>query len=168
MWGEGNRFEDIFESITVRGSSALPAREGNYYDASRAHDDDLQSAWVDGAKGNGVGEYLQFTTRVTPRRHPADAAITGLIIFNGYRKTPRSWRDNNRIRRLQMSVDGKPYGVITLADSYAYQKVDVGTIKLPPHAKTLALRFTIQSVYPGAKYQDTALTELGFVGGGIY
>jgi hypothetical protein len=168
MWGEGDSFEDIFDSITVRSSSALPAKEGNYYDASRAHDHGLHSAWVEGAKGDGVGEYLEYTTRVTPGQHPADAAITGLIVFNGYRKTRQSWRDNNRIRRLRMSVNGKPYGIITLADSYTQQQVQVGSVKLPPHSKTLVMRFTIESVYPGAKYRDTALTELEFFGNGIY
>ena len=67
-----------------------------------------------------------------------------------------------------MSVNGKPYGVITLVDSYAYQKVKLDPIKLPLPAKTLMLRFTIESVYHGAKYHDTALTELEFQGTGIY
>ena len=89
MWGDGDSFEDIFESVTVRGSSALPAKEGSYYDASRAHGLSLQSAWVEGVKGDGVGEYPEYTTRVTPGPHPADAAITGLVVFNGYRKRAR-------------------------------------------------------------------------------
>ncbi|MES2465158.1 MAG: hypothetical protein V4671_31715 [Armatimonadota bacterium] len=168
MWGEGDSFEDIFESVTVRGSSALPAREGSYYDASRAHDYSLQSAWIEGKNGSGIGEYLEYTLRVTPGQHPSDAAITGLIVFNGYRKSPEIWRKNNRIRRLRVSVSGRPYGVVTLADSYAYQRVKLSDIKLPPHSKTLTLRFTIESIYPGTTYSDTALTELEFVGTGIY
>ena len=168
MWGDGDSFEDIFESVTVRGSSALPTREGSYYDASRAHDLSLQSAWVEGAKGDGIGEYLEYTVRVTPGLHPPDAAITHLIVFNGYRKTHDLWRKNNRIRRLRLSIDGKPYGIVTLADSYSEQEVKVGAIKLPPHTKTLHLRFTIESAYPGTHYRDTALTELEFGGTGIY
>lgn len=168
MWGDGDSFKDIFESITVRGSSALPAREGNYYNASRAHDLSLQSAWVEGAQGDGIGEYLEYTARVTTDHHPDDAAITHLIVFNGYRKTRDLWRKNNRIRRLHLSIDGKPYGIVTLADSYSQQELKLGTIKLPPHTKTLRLRFTIESVYPGTQYRDTALTELEFGGTGIY
>ena len=167
-WAEGDSFEDIFESITVRGSSALPPSEGNYYDASRAHDYKLDSAWIEGAKGDGIGEYAEYTLRVTTDKHPDDAAVMALVVFNGYRKNRDLWQKNNRIKRLRLSVNGKPYGVITLADSYAYQRVKVGSIKLPPHNKTLVLRFTIESVYPGTKYKDTALTELAFEGTGIY
>ena len=168
MWGEGDSFEDIFESVTVRGSSALPASEGSYYDASHAHDLNLDSAWVEGAKGDGIGEYLEYTVRVTSGPHPADAAITNLIVFNGYRKSRDLWRKNNRVRRLRVTMNGRPYGVVTLADAYSEQNVRLHDIKLPPHAKTLRLRFTVESVYPGTTYHDTALSELEFSGTGIY
>jgi hypothetical protein len=167
-WAEGDSFEDIFESVTVRGSSALPASEGKYYDASRVHDYNLDTAWIEGAKGDGIGEYVEYTLRVTTDKHPDDAAVMGLMVFNGYRKNRDLWQKNNRIKRLRLSVNGKSYGVVTLADSYAYQRVKIGSIKLPPHTQTLVLRFTIESVYPGTKYNDTALTELEFEGTGIY
>lgn len=168
QWGEGDSFEDIFDSIAVRASSALPPSGINHYAAKCAHDLDLKTAWVEGVPGDGIGEYLEFTLKPTPPvSSSVDRAILRLTVFNGYRKTRALWRQNGRIHRLAMSVNGKPYGVIDLADEYRYQSVAVGHIPLPARG-SIVLRFTILSVYQGTKGHDTALTELEFHGTGIY
>jgi len=167
-WGEGDGFEDIFDAVVVRASSSLKSSGGNDYGAKCAHDDDLKTAWVEGSPGDGIGEYLEYILTPHPDEGRTDRAVMGLTVFNGYRKSPALWKENGRIHRLRLDVNGKPYGVITLADTYRYQTVDIGRIALPPHGK-IVLRFTILSVYPGTKYHDTALTELEFSNGlGIY
>ncbi|MBC8139365.1 MAG: hypothetical protein H8F28_26105 [Fibrella sp.] len=165
-WGVGDSFEDIFEYEEVSASSSLKPSGINRYDAEMAHDNNLKTAWVEGVRGDGVGSWLEY--RLTPiQSEGTDRAITGLTIFNGYRKTQAAWKENGRIKRLRIEVDGKPYGTILLADTPRYQSVNIGRIPLVRNKKVL-LRFVILSVYPGTKHRDTALTELGFEGTGIY
>ena len=125
------------------------------YGAAQAHDFNLNTAWVEGVEGDGVGESLEYTIVA----ESGDLRVTGLIMFNGYRKSKELWQDNSRAKRLKMYVDGKPYGVINLKDAFNYQTVNVGDVKLKPKKKT-TLRFEIMEVYKGRKYSDTAITEI--------
>lgn len=167
MWGEGDSFDDIWSEQIARASSTLPPQNGTRYDARNLCDGSLSTAWVEGAPGDGIGEWFELRLRVAEGPHE-DAAIQGMTVFNGYRKSRALWRENGRIRRLRLDVNGKPYGTITLADAYEHQKVDLGRIPLPPHDEVTVLRFTIQAVYPGTKGHDTALSEIAFHGTGIY
>lgn len=166
-WGMGDSFEDIFETMSIRGSSSLRPNGINRYDSENVKDRNLATAWVEGAKGNGIGEYIEYT--LTPQKNIGanDRAIMNILVFNGYRKTRTTWKENGRIKRMRLSVNGKPYGTILLADTYRYQTVDLGRIPLPRTGRVV-LRFTIASVYPGTKYSDTAMSELEFGGTGIY
>lgn len=165
-WGEGDSFEDIFEREEMTASSCLKANGINRYDAPMVHDYDLKTAWVEGNRGDGIGAWVEY--RLTPIQSDAsDRAILSLTVFNGYRKTQTAWQENGRVKRLRLAVNGKPYGTILLADTPRYQEVNIGRIPLVGQ-KPVLLRFTIQSVYPGTKHHDTALTEIGFGGTGIY
>lgn len=165
-WGEGDSFEDIFEREEVTASSFLKPNGINRYDGAMAHDLNLKTAWVEGDRGDGIGAWVEYRLTPTKSENP-DRAIMSLTVFNGYRKTQTAWKENGRIKRLRLTVDGKPYGTILLADTPRYQDVNIGRIPLVRDTPVI-LRFTILSVYPGTKHHDTALTELGFGGTGIY
>ncbi|HZH90838.1 MAG TPA: hypothetical protein VEX70_09525 [Pyrinomonadaceae bacterium] len=146
-------------SVTERASSSLPSRARLKYGGAQAHDNEVGTAWVEGSKGYGVGEFLEYViTTAQP-----DLRVTGLSILNGYRKSKESWRDNSRVKRLKLYVNGKPHGVIELKDSYNYQEVKIGNVKLTPNGKTI-LRFEIMEVYKGRKYSDTAITAINLDG----
>ena len=149
---------------SVRASSRLAPSGGARYDAKQGHDFNLQTAWVEGAKGNGVGEYLEYTYDFTEKSQ-ASLAVNHITVFNGYRKSRHLWKANGRVKAFALSVNGKPRGVIRLADAYNYQTVELPPIPLANGKKTV-LRFTIRDVYPGEKYQDTAVTDLTFDGTG--
>lgn len=151
-------------SPTVRASSSLKSADGTKYSGEQGQDLDLGTAWVEGAKGSGIGEYLEYTIDMNEMEN-SPLVLTELIVFNGYRKSRDLWEKNGRVKTMAMSVNGKPYGTVSLADAYKYQRVKIGSIPLLGKKKTI-IRFTIQSVYPGTKYDDTALTELEFDGTG--
>jgi hypothetical protein len=145
-------------SHTEGASSNLPRRDRLRYDAGRAHDRDLNTAWVEGGEGDGVGEFLEYTIDTSKHQGDSLLKVTGLRIYNGYRKSKELWQDNSRVKRLKMYVNGKPYAIISLKDAYNCQTVELGTVELKPE-KTM-LKFEIMEVYKGRKYSDTAITEI--------
>ena len=115
-------------------------------------------------EGNGVGEYLQYTFKGNCSR------ITKVKILNGYVKSESTWRNNGRVKRLLMYYNHKPYAVLNLEDSRSLQIFDVGVLGFyesfieTGEPETWTLSFEILEVYPGEKYQDTAISDLYFDG----
>lgn len=145
------------EVLPPQASSALSER----YPGSQAHDFSIISAWVEGVDGNGEGEYLLYSFPGTCPR------ITSVLILNGYTKTEATWKANGRVKKLRMYYDGEPYAILNLEDTRSLQMFEVGLLghradAVPPAVWTL--KFEILEVYPGEKYQDTAITELYFDG----
>lgn len=152
---------------SLSSSSALPPYKGNDYKANNAHDLSYKTAWVEGVKGHGVGEYLDYHIKAKNPR------ITEIIVVNGYVKNETAWRNNSRVKKLKVYVDDKPYAILHLKDSRSEQHFKVpplGTnrdkftfdqMKKMPDWK---MRFEILEVYPGDKYDDTVITEIYFDG----
>ena len=139
----------------VSASSSLSAQ----YKGENAHDFSILNAWVEGAPGNGEGEYLVYTfPGYCPR-------ITTIKILNGYTKTEKTWLDNGRVKRLRMYYNGEPYAILELEDTRRLQTFDVGLLGFrDSSAPSWTLKFEILDVYPGDKYADTVITELFFDG----
>lgn len=146
--------------LTIKASSTLAPQGTNTYYADNAHDGTLNSAWVEGAKGYGIGEYIEYAFG---KNNPP---VTKVILFNGYVKSDKSWKDNARIKKLKLYVNGKPYAILELQDTKAEQTFDVGSLENRPGK--LVLRFEILDVYKGLKWEDTVLSELYFDGTGVH
>lgn len=152
-------------------SSSLPAFKGITYDANNAHDLSYQTAWVEGAEGYGIGEYIDYHMKaINPR-------ITSIIVVNGYVKSATAWKNNSRVKKIKLYIDDKPYALLNLEDSRSGQRFTVpllGTdrdkftreqMKAMPDWK---MRFEIMEVYPGDKYDDTVITEIYFDGTDVH
>lgn len=151
-------------SPSVRASSEL--REGGrFHAAGRAHDFDLETAWVEGKPGYGIGEYLEYT--YDTRKNPVgrDTGVDRIYIVNGYRKSRHLFQANARVKRFRLLVDGKPHAYIHLRDTSTMQVVQFKPIPLPQKSRR-TLRFEIVDVYPGSQYHDTVVTDLTFDGVG--
>jgi len=160
-WGAGCSFYCAGFSVATKASSSLPHRDKLRYGAGQAHDFNLNTAWVEGVEGDGIGEFLEYS--IDASEAGKDLTLTGLTIFNGYRKSKELWQDNSRVKQLKMYVDTKPYGVINLKDAFNYQTVEIGETPLKMNKKTI-VRFEITEVYKGRKYSDTAITEIELEG----
>lgn len=141
---------------SVTASSALADR----YAAEKAHDFSIVTAWVEGVEGNGVGEYLRYSFPGTCPR------ITTVLIHNGYVKNWEVWYDNARVKRLLMYYNDEPYAILNLQDTMGLQSFDVGVLGYEDKdsAPAWSIKFEILEVYPGKKYEDTAITEIYFDG----
>ena len=142
---------------SVTASSAL----GEKYAAEKAHDFSIVTAWVEGVEGNGEGEYIKYAFPGTCPR------ITTVLIHNGYVKNWDVWRDNGRVKRLLMYYNDKPYVILHLQDTANLQSFEVGILGNEERSETSpawSIKFEILEVYPGEKYEDTAITEIYFDG----
>lgn len=148
-------------------SSTLSAQKNIRYAAELAHDFNITTAWVDGNPDYGVGEYLEYSFDMTTIKEHHELGITKIIIANGYKKSKKIWQENSRVKKLKLYVDNKPFAHLELLDSYEFQTVAIGKLMLPQQ-HVMTLRFEIVEVYPGTKYQDTAITELLFDGVGVH
>lgn len=141
---------------TVTASSSLSEK----YLAENAHDFSIITAWVEGKEDNEEGEYLLYSFPGTCPR------ITGVMILNGYTKNEEVWRNNGRVAKLLMYYNDEPYATLNLKDTRDCQIFDVGTLGYEDksNAPAWTIKFEILEVYPGDKYQDTAITEIYFDG----
>lgn len=136
-------------------------------------DNDLRTAWVEGVKGSGVGEAITL--------EPKEAYLTEVGILNGFVSNKALYYANARIKKLRLEIDHKEDAEgkeqretreILLPDRryedfnprYPFSSVD--WIEQHPQGGAFIERvtLTILEVYPGRKYQDTAVTELYLCG----
>lgn len=132
-------------------SSELKASKSYSYGPAHVADDKAKSAWVEGVKGDGINEYI-----VVNLSKPT--TLIKLSIINGFAHK-KYWAMNNRVRQLHIGpMSGHGGETITLEDSMKPQEV---TLAKP--LKIMQIKFTIKSIYPGSKWQDTALSEITFL-----
>ncbi|MEH0158740.1 Hint domain-containing protein [Limibacter armeniacum] len=153
--------------FSVTASSFLTAQGKNTYVPDNAHDLDLETAWVEGVDGYGIGEYLLYHFKATSPR------ITQIIVGNGYLKSEAAWRNNSRVKTLKMYVDDKPYALLHLKDERSSQGFRISPLgKITDGADRDKLReepdwtikFEIVDVYKGDKYDDVVISEIYFDG----
>jgi hypothetical protein len=133
---------------TASASSSLPADEAGTYEPVAAIDTALETAWVEGAPGDGVGEWLLVT-------FPRPLVVERLGISAGYSASDTLFQANNRIKRATLTFSSGRQMSITLDDVPGVQSVT-----LPEPVDTTYIRLTIDAVYPGARYDDTALAMI--------
>jgi len=158
----------------IASSSLKSNNAGINYLPQNAYDGDLSTAWVEGVKGYGIGEYIIYCFEHSMPR------ITEVRVANGYVKTDKTWRENSRVKKLKMYIDDTPFAILHLEDSSNEQIFGFEPIgyKRPAdiesddwyfsekYAKLPAwtLKFEILEVYKGDKYDDTAITQIFFDG----
>ncbi len=152
----------------ISASSFLPSQSGNTYEPENAHDLNYGTAWVEGAKGDGIGEYLTYHFQ------PYSPRITHIYVVNGYVKSQTAWENNGRVKKLKLYINDKPYAILCLEDSRSEQafefppignkRNEYGSIIDEDNAKEWTLKFEIMEVYKGKKYSDVAISEIYFSG----
>ncbi len=142
----------------IAASSSLKSQSRNTYEAKSANDLSYKTAWVEGKEEAGIGEYLEYSFE------PKSPRITSIIIANGYMKSDIAWKNNNRVKSFKFYLNGKFHGILNLTDTKTDQRFELGTFGHNEDGSDLVLRFEINEVYQGDKYNDTAITEIYFDG----
>lgn len=150
-------------------SSHLVSQGANVYTAESLNDDDVRTAWVEGVEGYGIGEHIDFVFDYDAAR------ATTVTISNGYNKDETTWKNNSRVKTLNIYEDDVLLMIVNLADTRDLQTFDL------PHPipnrpdgynrfahddskQPVVLKMMISDVYKGEKYNDTAISEILFDG----
>ena len=178
--GEGNTLfmTDAMGRIYWVSSELSPSPEGfGKYGGHHLFDGDKKTAWVEGVPGAGIGERIRV---IVP------GPLDHIAVVNGYAKSPGIFRANNRVREIRVSAfavrmppegrvteKGTPVTFlsrlasfpVTLEDTAATRKISLPQTWREKTAGQypIAMEIEIRSVYPGARFDDTCLSELTLV-----
>ena len=159
------------------------------YTTYNLRDDDPTTAWVEGVDGYGEGQTLSFYSDDCEYCECPDS-ISRIGIINGYAKSDATFKNNSRVKDFEIMTtevvteeayrsDNGYYNVElhpgdpSCDDSYHANKIYRFTMKDTKDEQffsfggkkaILNMTLTIKSVYKGAKYKDTAISEILFYG----
>ncbi|MCX7749767.1 MAG: stalk domain-containing protein [Clostridia bacterium] len=141
--------EVYFNEQTENVSSIL----GKDYIAAYATDWDVKTAWVEGKKGDGVGEWISIQGKESGLLE-----VSGIKIINGYAKSENLYKANNRVKKVKIEFsDGSSMEKEVKDSLMDYQRLEFGKI-----IKTKFVKITILEVYNGTKYEDTCISGIKF------
>jgi hypothetical protein len=132
----------------ICASSVLKAQAGNDYGLNNLFDSQLQTAWVEGVQGQGIGEYIAF-------EFDAPETLTQIELVNGYAKSDKIFQANGRVKELRMTFSNGDVASIRLEDTSQTQMIDMTGTK---PATWVLLEIT--DVYEGSRWSDTAISEI--------
>ncbi len=137
-------------SVTgVTATSWLSEPQYNlYHTPELVIDNDLTTAWVEGADGNGIWENITLTLDGT-------YTVNGFSINAGYQKSENLYIKNSAPCGIRVIFSDRSSVDIVLADVYDAQFY---SFKTP--VETSSVTFMILSVYRGDTYEDTCISEI--------
>lgn len=128
----------------VQSSSSLQG-----YDLDNAFDSNEDTMWVEGVRGNGIGEYISISL---DEAHE----LNGITIRNGNWKSRDDYEKNNRVKMIQITFSDGSQRQFELEDNF-YEPCQVNFIN---PARTNSLKIEIMDVYEGTTYQNTCITDI--------
>ena len=134
--------------ITASASSNRLAVQSNTYYAANAIDGKRSTAWIEGADGAGIGEWIRFD-------FDREIVVHRILFQPGYFKSADIWKQNGRLAAVTAYFSDGSSRELTFTDRMESQKADVGAIK------TKWVKLVIKSVYYGTD-PDTAISEIAF------
>ena len=155
--------KNITKSLGVAVGTEVKAdsMNGDSFDAKNMIDANMQTAWMSPKKG--VNAIIEFYMSIENNKDIHSVTLFQLAFFNGWRKDYQTWSNYSRIKKVALSINDKPYAEITLEDTYKHQYIDLEKLKLEKNGG-YRFRFRIMETYPGKIYEQTALSDVQFIG----
>lgn len=140
-----------FSKLTATASSVLKESSITHY-ASNVLDDSLSTAWVEGASGVGINEWITLST--------SDGSlldITAIRFDVGYHKSQEHLQNNGWPTKILIEAEN---GYTQIAYFFTHDNV----VLLDQPISTSWIKFTILEAQAGAKYSDTCISEIALFG----
>ncbi len=138
----------------IKASSFL-TEKNIFYKVENLSNLNLDSPWVEGVNGNGIGETLTFTTN-----------SPGIVFFSGYisAKNPSLYEKNSRIKKAKFKCveNGREF-IFNFEDTAGGQQIDLSDLFQYNGKNSFTIIMEILDVYKGTRYQDTCVNSM-FVG----
>jgi hypothetical protein len=165
-WNRGASYYKVFAKAA---SSALAGHE-----VARAADGDGKTAWCEGTRGNGAGEWIELEVRGTLDEMSSCRVSTPGMIW-GYAKSAAVWKANGRLQRVRFGPCGSTAGwEVDVPRETAFDRAGAQLHQLRWNEEmqqvydtlqksfrdtgTVCMRMTIVEVRPG-KSRDTCVSE---------
>lgn len=133
-------------------SSILHDSTNKNYGSTKVLDGDFSTVWSEGVSGYGNGEWiiLDFDNIYTVKK---------IKIVNGLVNKKNGYYNNNRPKSLTLQFSDGSSQKINLEDNNTgYQVVNINAVE------TSYVKFVIDSVYYGTKYDDTCIADIEILG----
>ena len=143
--------------VFVKTSGEHPAEGTIRYSGSNVLDQKDETAWS--TSGSGIGQWIEFTIKENFR------IGNSYQIRTGYTKSKRLWKENSRVKKLKVIVNGKAVALIILNDTDEYQSFFIYHGEMEEEGKLgTKIRFVIEEIYRGDKYDDTLISHFVPIG----
>jgi hypothetical protein len=138
------------DQVKLSASSSRKPLKGNYYEPRLAFDGNSRTAWSEGARGAGRGQWIAFDFN-------KEVTLKKIIIEPGYFKTEELWRKNNRLSSVSIRFSDGTDKSVSFPNVMKQQKINTGNVK------TKSVMITIKDIFPGqADSEDTLISEVKF------
>lgn len=164
--------DDNFIKMTSIDFSAS-SQNSNSYKAANVFDANLSTAWVEGKADFGRGEWVEISLVADFKRKTAfSKAVGSIFIFPGYGKSEKLFYENNRIKSALLIASTKTsiqdnhdkqvlIWRLEFKDEPKYHVFDIENAAI--NGEDQRYRLYIEDVYKGSKYNDTCISEIGFL-----
>ncbi|MGG4216919.1 discoidin domain-containing protein [Paenibacillus jamilae] len=141
------RYQKSIPAKKISASSTLSDQAGNSYAARNIMDGDASTAWCEGVKGDGIGEWIKIDFGSVQE-------LNGFKLINGLAKSSNAFQANNRVKRMKLEFSN---GQTMMIDNDFIRNE---FLDKPIH--TSFVKITIEAVERGTKYHDTCMSEIRF------
>lgn len=145
---EPRHFEVVTQS---KDCTSFLTEKNKKYPITNLADYNVDTPWVEGVSGYGIGESFTIENSWgTPRHY--------LLIMNGYisYEKPYLYKQNGRVKKIKVKgVKSGKEKILEVLDTPHPQTVDISFI-----TELEDIRITIEDVYPGTKYEDTCINYM--------
>lgn len=136
---------------TNASSSSYYSSYGAAYPARLAVDGQKETAWAEGAMGDGIGEWITVNNGTSKM-------LRGMTVVNGYAASQDAFETNNRIKKIRVTFSDGTSQDFTLADNMKTQR-----LLFVPYKVTSSLKIEIMDVYQGTAPAVGFISEIGVI-----
>jgi hypothetical protein len=150
LGGADSTPKGVETSVTATASSTRDAFRGIGYEPEKALDGSMMTAWIEGVKGSGLGEWIRFD-------FSKEVKLRRIFIAPGYFKSSQIWQKNNRIAAAVFHFSDGSSRQFQFPDRMDEQKIDLREVR------TKWVRVEIKQVYAAqSDSEDTAISQITF------
>lgn len=152
----------------IHASSSLPGS----YSPENLTDMNFSTAWVEGQKGLGTGEWIEINFKPT--------LLGAIVLLNGYNKSEKTYTENGHVTQVLLELERKKFDTHTdttyevISQKISLDKPEFHSINNrnfwinaqkiadfgDPWLPTRRVKLTILDAKPGTKFDDICISDI--------